>query len=163
MLTSSSGLFRGELRQDNGRVWSTTGKRHTGFYKIQCRYCNSQLIIKNGKRINTYQRCYACNYIFSIPTINFRQSSLPRVCCPKCKIFNEVTLVQNWRCTECNRTFYNEDRISKITFTQANQSSHISHVSHSKVSEIADANQSGNGIVPDGDRLKNKITSNELR
>ena len=54
-------------------------------------------------------------------------------------------------------------RISKITFTQANQSSHISHVSHSKVSEIADANQSGNGIVPDGDRLKNKITSNELR
>ena len=115
MLTSSSGLFRGELRQDNGRVWSTTGKRHTGFYKIQCRYCNSQLIIKNGKRINTYQRCYACNYIFSIPTINFRQSSLPRVCCPKCKIFNEVTLVQNWRCTECNRTFYDENKILSAT------------------------------------------------
>jgi len=47
---SFSGLFRGELRADNGRKWNTGGTKHGGFYCVKCIYCNSTLTRKKGRR-----------------------------------------------------------------------------------------------------------------
>jgi DNA-directed RNA polymerase subunit RPC12/RpoP len=112
ILTTYSGLFRRQLRPDNGRIWrSSSIKKHAGFYGVMCIYCKSPRIMKNGNRINTYQRCQPCNNIFSIPPSKFKLSSLPSLCCPHCSDFNDIRLVRSWRCTECNRSFYDENRI----------------------------------------------------
>ena len=114
-LTSFSGLFRRPLRQDNGHKWNSYGTNYRGFYGVRCVYCNSTLTKKNGFRVNTFQRCYACNKIFNIPAVSFKISDLPRVYCPQCNTANEIKIARNWRCTECNRSFYDENRILNAT------------------------------------------------
>lgn len=114
-LATFSGLYRRQLRPDNGHKWDGAGTKREGFYGVRCIYCNSTLTRKNGNRINSYQQCQTCNNIFSIPALKFRQSNLPRVCCPHCSTFNEIKLTRSWRCTGCNRSFYDEDRIRKAT------------------------------------------------
>ena len=93
-LTNFSGLFCRPLRPDNGHKWNSYGTNYRGFYGVRCVYCNSTLTKKNGFRVNTFQRCYACNNIFNIPAVSFKISDLPRVYCPQCNTSNEIKIAR---------------------------------------------------------------------
>jgi hypothetical protein len=108
--TTFSGLFRKPLRSDNGHKWNPRGLNHAGSYRVKCKQCDSLLTFQAGKKINTYQRCIACNNFFSIFVAKLRQSRLPKVSCPRCSVFNEIKTIQYWRCTDCKKNFYDENR-----------------------------------------------------
>ena len=114
-----SGLFRRPLRPDNGHKWNSTDLNSAGTCRVKCKRCDSLLTIQVCKKINTYQRCNACNNIFSISYVaklqQQQQSSLPKVSCPRCKVFNEMKLLQYWKCTDCKKSFHDGDRIIRNT------------------------------------------------
>lgn len=47
---------------------------------------------------------------YRVPVSGFSNSNLPKVCCPKCTIPNEIKMIQNWKCMECKTIFFDNDK-----------------------------------------------------